>query len=237
MNLPAEIPSLDVLVVAPHPDDAELGAGGTICKLLESGLRVGVVDLTSGEPTPHGTPEIRAKETEAASEILGLNWRGNLGLPNRELEPTLESRRLLASVMRLASPRWILAPYWEDGHPDHVAATLITEGARFWSKLTKSDMPGDPWHPERIYYYFCVHLKLTPSPAFIVDISAQWARKRAAIEAYQSQFVLNRPTDSPTLLDRFEIDAAYWGKAIGRQYGEPFASREPVGLESLQGLI
>jgi LmbE family N-acetylglucosaminyl deacetylase len=143
----------------------------------------------------------------------------------------------LAIVIRLSSPRWILAPYWQDAHPDHVAATEIAEAARFWAKLTKTDMPGDPWHPERIFHYFCVHLKLAVRPSFIVDISDQWPRKLAAIEAYQSQFVTNRPTDSPTLLEQFHLDAAYWGKLIGRRFGEPFAAREPVGLDSLQGLI
>jgi LmbE family N-acetylglucosaminyl deacetylase len=79
---------LDVLVIAPHPDDAELGMGGTILKFISQGIQVGVLDLTNGEPTPYGTPEIRAKETAAASEVLGLTWRQNLGLPNRSLEPT-----------------------------------------------------------------------------------------------------------------------------------------------------
>ena len=237
MNTSADIPSLDVLVVAPHPDDAELGAGGTILKLQASGLKVGVVDLTDGEPTPHGSPETRAEETRKATEVLGLAWRGNLGLVNRELEATLDARRKLAVVMRLSSPRWIFAPYWEDAHPDHVAATAIAEAARFWAKLTKSDMPGDPWHPERIFYYYCVHLKLAIQPAFIVDISDQWPEKKLAIEAYQSQFITHRASESPTPLEQFQVDAAYWGKMIGRRFGEPFASREPVGLESLQGLI
>ena len=107
----------------------------------------------------------------------------------------------------------------------------------FWAKLTKSDMPGDPWHPERIFYYYCVHLKLALQPSFIVDISEQWPQKKLAIEAYQSQFITHRTTESPTPLEQFQVDAAYWGKMIGRRFGEPFASREPVGLESLQELI
>ncbi len=237
MNESVDIPSLDVLVVAPHPDDAELGAGGTILKMKESGMKVGVVDLTDGEPTPHGSPQKRGEETRKATGFLGLTWRGNLGLVNRELESTLEARRRLAVVMRRSSPRWIFAPYWEDAHPDHVAATAIAEAARFWSKLTKSDMPGDPWHPERIFYYYCVHLKLAVQPSFIVDISDQWPEKKMAIEAYESQFITHREGESPTPLERFELDAAYWGKMIGRRFGEPFASREPVGIESLQGII
>ena len=95
---------LDILVVAPHPDDAELGMGGAICRFLSEGQRVGILDLTNGEPTPHGSPEIRAKETERASRHLGIEWRQNLGLPNRSLEPTLEARHKLAGVIRQTRP-------------------------------------------------------------------------------------------------------------------------------------
>src|SRR5262245_33627556 len=95
---------LDVLVVAPHPDDAELGIAGTIMKMQDEGYRVGVLDLTSGEPTPRGSLATRAKETAAATAILGLTWRENLGLPNRSLEPTLEARRRLAEVIRRERP-------------------------------------------------------------------------------------------------------------------------------------
>ncbi len=133
---------LDVLVIAPHPDDAELGMAGTIMKLGAEGRRVGVLDLTNGEPTPFGSPEIRAAETAEATHVLGLDWRENLGLPNRSLEPTLEARAKLAGVLRRVRPRWIFAPYWVDAHPDHVAATQLIEAARFWSKLTKTDLPA-----------------------------------------------------------------------------------------------
>jgi bacillithiol biosynthesis deacetylase BshB1 len=228
---------LDVLVVAPHPDDAELGMGGAILKLKGEGLRVGVLDLTSGEPTPHGSPELRAAETAAATKILGLDFRENLGLPNRSLEPTLKARALLAGVFRRERPHWIFAPYWVDAHPDHLAATELVEAARFWSKLTKTDLPGEPFHPERIYYYYCVHLKLAPQPAFVLDISAEWDAKLAAIGAYESQFITGRSTDSPTFLDRLRDEAAYWGKSIGTRYGEPFATREPLGVNTLAGLV
>src|SRR5262245_10894547 len=123
---------LDILVIAPHPDDAELGMAGAILKFQAEGVKVGVLDLTSGEPTPLGTPEKRAAETAAASEILGIQWRQNLGLPNRSLEPTIEARRELAIVIRQTRPKWLFAPYWVDAHPDHVAATQLVEAARFW---------------------------------------------------------------------------------------------------------
>jgi bacillithiol biosynthesis deacetylase BshB1 len=227
---------LDVLVVAPHPDDAELGMGGTILKMLAEGTRVGVLDLTDGEPTPMGSPEIRARETAAATAELGLPWRENLGLPNRRLEPTLEARAALAGVIRRTRPRWIFSPYWTDAHPDHVAATPLVEAARFWAKLAKSDLPGEPHYPERIFYYFCVHLRIVPQPAFVVDISPFWDRKRRALECYRSQLIDGRATDPPTFLDRLRDQASVWGYTIGARYGEPFASREPIGLADLRGL-
>lgn len=229
--------TLDVLVVAPHPDDAELGMGGAIVKMLATGLRVGILDLTSGEPTPHGTPEKRMAETASASEVLGVTWRRNLGLPNRSLEPTLENRARLAAVFREVRPRHIYSPFWIDAHPDHLAATELVDAARFWSKLTKSDLPGEPWHPERIYNYFCVHLKQAPQPAFVLDISKEWPTKRRSIECFHSQFVAGREHLVPSFIDQLEIEAAYWGKTIGVRFGEPFASREPIGLSALDRLI
>ncbi len=227
---------LDCLVIAPHPDDAELGAAGLILQLKAEGRRVGVLDLTSGEPTPHGSPELRRRETEEATRILQLDWRDNLGLPNRSLQATLEARHQLACVIRQVRPTWLLAPYWVDAHPDHVAATQLIEDARFWAKLTKTDLSGEPHYPARIYYYYCVHLRLASQPAFVLDISAHWDQKSAAIACYRSQFITGRSTDSPTFLEQLRDEAANWGRLIGVRYGEPFASREPVGLRGLSDL-
>jgi N-acetylglucosamine malate deacetylase 1 len=236
-GLPDVQQALDVLVVAPHPDDAELGMGGAIRKFVEQGKRVGVVDLTNGEPTPFGSPEIRKIETEQASKALGLTWRYNLGMKNRFLEPTLENRHRLAGLFRLARPRWIFAPYWVDAHPDHTAATELVEAARFWSKLSKCDLAGNPYHPERIYYYFCIHLKMVPQPAFVLDITDQWLAKADSIEAYQSQFVTGRPNTPPSFPEKLREEAAFWGKSIGVRYGEPFASKEPIGLKHFDSLV
>src|SRR5204862_6923806 len=114
---------LDYLVIAPHPDDAELGAGGAILLLKAQGARVGILDLPDGEPTPHGSPEIRRRETDAATALLGIDWRGNLGLPNRSIVADLDARRRLAGVIRQLRPRILVTHYWEDAHPDHVAAS------------------------------------------------------------------------------------------------------------------
>ena len=226
---------LDALVIAPHPDDAEIGMGGTIALMRSQGLQVGVLDLTNGEPTPRGSPDIRARETAAATAVLELPWRENLGLPNRRLRATLSARASLAGVIRRVRPRWLFAPYWVDAHPDHLAATELVEAARFWAKLTKCDLPGQPWHPERIYYYWSVHLKLVREPAFVVDVSTTWETKRASLECYASQFDQTAP--KPTVLDRVEAASRWWGASIGTLHGEPFSSREPIGLRSFDGLF
>jgi N-acetylglucosamine malate deacetylase 1 len=228
---------LDYLVIAPHPDDAELGAGGTILLLKSQRARVGVLDLTSGEPTPHGSPEIRRRETDAATAILGCDWRGNLGLPNRALAADLEARRKLAIALRELRPRVLFAPYWEDAHPDHVAASALVDAARFHAKLTKTDMPGEPHYPERIIYYFSVHLRLHLHPSFVLDITPHIDRKMEALACYRSQFIEGRQTTPPTFLDELRDRARYWGWTIGGGYGEPFLCREEVGLKGLRDLL
>ncbi|MEZ6092810.1 MAG: bacillithiol biosynthesis deacetylase BshB1 [Pirellulaceae bacterium] len=228
---------VEMLVVAPHPDDAELGMGGTIAKLIRQGVSVGILDLTTGEPTPHGSLEIRTRETGAASDALGIKWRHNLGLPNRKLEADLSSRAQLAEVFRMTKAKWIFAPFWEDAHPDHLAANELVTAARFWSKLSKTTLSGERHHPNRIFNYYCVHLKMHPQPAFVVDISDTWEQKRAAIVAYQSQFVVGREGERFSFIEQMEIEARYWGKSIGVDYGEPFHSPEPIGLKDLGALI
>ncbi|WP_165220130.1 bacillithiol biosynthesis deacetylase BshB1 [Aquisphaera insulae] len=228
---------LDALVVAPHPDDAELGVGGTIVRLMQQGWKVGILDLTSGEPTPLGSPEKRAEETAAATRELGDPWRRNLGLPNRSLEPTLAHRRAVAAVFRAVRPRLIFAPYWEDAHPDHVAATRLVEEARFWSKLSKSDIPGTPFHPARILYYFSVHLRIVERPSFVLDISDQLDAKVRALSCYRSQLVDNQPAGRPGVIDSVCDRTRFWGHLAGTLHAEPFASREPIGLTGLGDLL
>ncbi len=229
--------SLDALAVAPHPDDAELGMGGTIVRLIEQGWKVGILDLTDGEPTPLGSRAARAAETAAANAALGDPWRKNLGLPNRSLEPTLLHRRALAAVFRQVRPRLVFAPYWEDAHPDHTAATKLVEDARFWSKLSKSDIAGTPFHPSRILYYFSVHLRIVERAAVVIDISDQVNSKVAALQCFRSQLVDNQPAGRPGVIDLVCDRTRYWGQLVGVRHAEPFASREPIGLQGLDQLL
>ena len=225
---------LDLLVVAAHPDDAEISVGGVILSSVAAGRRVGVLELTNGEPTPKGTVELRAAETAAATEVLGVTWRGNLGLPNRSLQADLPARQQLAEVFRLTRPAVILAPYWEDAHPDHVAASQLVDDARFWSKLSKTEMAGERFWPPRLYYYFSLHLRIHPRPSFVFDISDCIDAKMQAISCYQSQVIEGRSTEFPTVLDDIRDCARYWGWSIGRNYGEPLMSREEIGVSALE---
>ena len=228
---------LDVLVVAPHPDDAEISVGGLITVSRRQNLRVGVVDLTTGEPTPHGSDELRRSESQEATRILDLSWRRNLQFPNRSLQPTLSARRQLAEVFRHTRPQIILAPYWQDAHPDHVAASSLVDDARFWSKLSRSDLDGDPFWPPLLMHYFSIHLRIHPSASIVVDVSDSIEEKMASVEAYRSQLIEGRDATFPTIVDDIRDRARYWGWTIGRAFGEPLVNREQVGVSSLQDVL
>jgi len=229
--------NLDLLVVATHPDDAEISVGGIILSAVKSGLKVGIIELTHGEPTPYGSVERRKEETSNATEVLGVSWRNCLDLPNRSLQNTLEAREQLASMLRLARPEMLLAPYWQDVHPDHVAASQLVDAARFWSKLSKTSMPGEPYWPPRIYYYWSIHLRIHPKPSVVHDISDVIEQKMEAIRCFQSQIITGRSNTFPTLLDDIKDRARYWGWTIGTAYAEPLASREEIGITSLQSIL
>ena len=206
--------------------------GGSIARLVEQGHRVHLVDMTNGEPTPHGSPEIRAAESAAAAKILGVQ-RTQLGLKNREVVHDLSSRHKLAAVIRQHRPEILFLPYPLDAHPDHVAVTRIGEDARFDAKLTKSDILGQPWHPKRIIYYFCTHLRLSFQPTFCLDVSAQMDKKMAAVAAYQSQF----SGSNAVVPEMVRTLCGYFGGRIGTAYAEPFFTYETLGFAGLDQLI
>ncbi len=228
---------LDYLCFAPHPDDAELGMGGTLITLLDQGFAVGICDLTDGEPTPNGTPEIRAAETVVATKEMGDITRVQLDLPNRYVEHTMDARRKVAEVIRELRPTVIFVPYFEDAHPDHLAVTSILESARFHAKLTKTDMTGEPHYPSRIIYYYATHLFLAAQPSFCLDVTAAYPRKVAAINAYKSQFYVNRGAMAGAVLEYLKKRDAYFGSLTGTLYAEPFFVKEPLGLSSLRDMI
>lgn len=229
--------TVEYLVVAPHPDDAELGMGGTIAKLVHRGRRVAIVDLTSGEPTPFGSVTKRRAETKAASAVLGLHKRLNLGLKNRALQPTLAARARLAEVYRRLRPRVVFVPYWKDAHPDHLAATALAVEARFHAKLTKTSMRGNPHYPERLLFYYCTHLRTRDDVAFVVDTSIEFPTKLKAIECYQSQFYDGRAEKAGQVVQYVATIDRYWGAMIRREYGEAFAVQETLGLATPESIL
>lgn len=206
--------------------------GGSIALFVKQGHRVHLLDMTSGEPTPLGSPERRARESAAAARIMGVE-RSNLGLPNREVVHSIEARHKTAAVIRRHRPDWIFLPYPVDAHPDHVATTRIGEDARFDAKLTKSAIPGEPWYPKRILYYYCTHLRMNFQPIFYLDISAQIETKLAALRAYESQFIEN---NSP-VIDMVKTMNGFYGGRIGTQFAEPFFTFEALGFAGLDQLV
>lgn len=225
-----------ILCIGPHPDDIEAGMGGSVIKFIKAGHEVHILDLTNGEPTPFGSPEIREKEWQQASSILNICSRTILDLPNRYLFDNIEARKKVAEVIRKLRPNIIFLPYWEDAHPDHLQATQIGEAARFYAKLTKTDMLYEPWYPDHVFYYLWSHLKIHIEPAFIVDISNEFKEKLEAVKAYRSQFRYSKE-QWLRVKNRVYSLGQYFGSLIGAYYGEPFASREKIGLLDIRDMV
>ncbi len=228
---------MNVLVVGPHPDDQELAMGGAIAMLANQGHNVTLLDMTTGEPTPYGDPETRNRESAKAAAILGVK-RASLGLKNREVEYTLDARHRTAAVYRQLRPDLLFLPYGQDAHPDHGQVTRIAEDARFDAKLTKSTIPGEPWYPPRLIYYFCSHLRFAFPASFCLDISAFMSKKENAIRCYASQFATGRPAKEQwSVLNYVQNINRYFGGTIRREYAEPFFVTETLGLESFDKVV
>lgn len=235
---------MNILVVGPHPDDQEIGMGGTIALLVDQGHDVLLLDMTDGCPTPVGDRPTRLRESEEAGKILrgtGRLGRVLLDLPNRVLVPSVEHRHRVAGVMRAHRAEVVFLPFPEDAHPDHVATTRIVEDARFDAKLSKLELPtpagmtsGPPIYPRRMIYYYCSHLRIVPQPSFVMDTSATAGRKSLAVRAYRSQFEQNPANQG--FPDKLAAQDAYFGSRINTSAGEPFWVREPLGLSGLAGL-
>jgi bacillithiol biosynthesis deacetylase BshB1 len=214
--------TVDLLVVGPHPDDVELFCGGTVLRAVDEGLRVGVVDLTRGERATRGTPEGRAREAEAAADILGLAFRWNLELPDLGLrDDDDESMLRLVDAIRACQPRAVLAPPTRARHPDHAAGGRLTERAVVAAGVGGL-RSGHPRHRVPWLGHYVMRHRLSPS--FIVDTSGTAERKRQAIEAHASQVATDGP---PTLvgsvgsLPAIEARDRYYGGCIGTETGEP----------------
>ncbi len=220
----------DAVCIGAHPDDVEIGMGGTVAKMAAAGKRVAIVDLTNGEPTPYGSIETRAAESAEAARILGVETRRTLTQPNRYLFDTVEARIELAEVLRELRPKMLFLPYAADAHPDHIAASAIAVAARFYSKFTKTEMAGEPFYPPRVFRYMAVHMRVVVEPSFTVEIGEQLETKIAALSAYRSQFAMNERNTQ--VIDLMRQMAMMWGGLSNVAAAEPFFALEPIALHS-----
>jgi bacillithiol biosynthesis deacetylase BshB1 len=182
------VSACDVLAVGAHPDDVELGCGGTLARLVASGRRVGIADLTAGETATRGTPELRAREAEGAAVALGVAWRACLGLPDTALAVTVEEQVVaVGRLLRGAAPRAVLLPHPEDPHPDHAAAAALVVRAAFLAGVARwHPETGAPHRPRLLLAYQGPRQLLRPD--LVVDVTASYGAKRAALAAHASQF-------------------------------------------------
>jgi len=223
--------ALDLLVFGPHPDDIEIGLGGTVATHAAAGHSVGLCDLTRGELSSNGTPDERQLEAEAARRVLGAAWRENLGWPDGDIDPRPELIRSAAALIRRHQPRAIAIPYWKDRHPDHVAASRTLRIAAFKSALRRYEPSTHPWRVDWICYYF---INDGARPSFVVDVSEHYQRKRDALDCYRSQFsprdagaVSTRLTAS-TFRQLIESRDAQFGALAGVAFAEGIVVREPL---------
>ena len=236
---------LDILAIAVHPDDAELGCVGTLIKAKKAGKKIGILDLTQGELGTRGTAETRAIEAAASAEILGLDARVNLGMPDGFFQNSKENQILIIEQLRRFQPDVVLINAPSDRHPDHGKGGLMAKEACFLAGLSKIEtqfeqVQQEKWRPSAVHHYIQdYYLK----PDFIVDISAEVDQKITAIKAFKTQFYdpTNLEPDTPISGEEFfDFLKGRWadfGRYIGVQYGEGFINTRPVGVDDITKLI
>jgi len=227
--------SLDLLAIAAHPDDVEQTCGGTLIKMAEKGYRTGVLDLTAGDMGTRGTPEKRLEESIEAAKIMLVGCRDNLHFPDARLENTISARMTLALKIRELRPRVVILPHWQGRHPDHYRAAKLGYEACFLAGLKKLDEYSEPHRPYKIIYS-SIYANVTPS--FVVDISAQFERRMAALLSYRSQY--GGGTEGGDLFpeerevrERLGAIARFYGNLVGTKYGEPFVVKETMLVEDV----
>lgn len=236
---------LDVLVLAAHPDDAELGCGGTIARQVALGHRVGVVDFTRGELGTRGSVETRAREAAESAAILGLAVRKNLGLPDGFFKNEKEHQLEVVKAIREFQPDVVLANAVYDRHPDHGRGSDLAFEACFLAGLAKvettvSGQQQQPWRPRALYHYIQSQFI---KPDFVVDVSDFWEVKMRAVRAFKTQFYDPSSAEpetyisNPGFLKLLEARAIELGHGIGAAYGEGYTVRRWMGVKSLLDLV
>lgn len=237
---------LDLVVMAAHPDDAEMSCGGTIASAIAQGKKVGIIDFTRGELGTRGTPEIRATESAAATKILHLSARENLGFRDGFFKNDEEHQMKLIAAIRRYQPEIVLANAIEDRHPDHGRGAALAVDACFYSGLRMiqtfdfDDKPQNAWRPKALYHYIQDRFI---KPDLVVDISSFWDIKEASIRAYKSQFHNPNSTEpesyltSPEFLEFLKARSQEMGHMIGSKYGEGYSKTKTIGIKDLFNLI
>ncbi len=229
------MPRIDCLAFSPHPDDAELFCGGLLSKLKKQGRSTAIVDLTRGELSTNGNPEIRAAESSEATRILQLDARENLEISDGNIDASPENRKKIVSILRKYKPAICLLPYWRDRHPDHEAASRVIKQAVFDSGLKKIDTGQETYRPVSILYYM-LHTQFEPS--FVVDISEEQEQKMAAIMAYKSQFFQDKKAQGTYInqsgfLESLTTRAAFFGHQAGVGFAEPFYYEGRIKIDNI----
>jgi bacillithiol biosynthesis deacetylase BshB1 len=230
----------DILAIAAHRDDVELTCAGTLLRAIDQGHSAGILDLTAGESGTRGSADLRAAEAAAAAKILGVSERRNAGLPDAHLQNSEEARRVVVAEIRHFRPRVVILPFPVGRHPDHRIASELGRDACFLAGLGKYDAPGEPHRPHKILY--ALSYREDPvKPTFVVDISAQFERKLAAIRCYASQFDGAKAAGEifPTGQDLYglvETQNAHYGSLIRTRFGEPYFTQETVRIDDVLAL-
>jgi bacillithiol biosynthesis deacetylase BshB1 len=227
----AGLVEVDLLVFGPHPDDIEIGLGGTVAKHAAAGHRVGLCDLTRGELSSNGTVEEREREATAAARVLGAAWRESLAWPDGGIAAKRKLVRSAVDLIRQCRPRSIAIPYWDDRHPDHVASSQVLRVAAFRSGLRRYETKHDAWRAEWVCYYF---INDAGPASFVVDVSEHYEKKREALACYRSQFTPSGDSaaatrlTAPTFRQLIESRDAQFGALAGVAFAEGIVLREPV---------
>lgn len=221
---------VDLLVFGPHPDDIEIGIGGTVARHTSLGFRVGLCDLTAGELGSNGSVEERLMEADQAAKVLGCVWRANLGWPDRRIGKDATHLDEAVGFIRKHRPRVVAAPYWSDRHPDHEAASRVLTEAVFNSGLRRYEAAGEAWRPDWLCYYF---INDCAPPSFLVDVSDYYQKKRDALDCHASQFQrspngVGTRLNTPLFRQLVESRDAQFGAVAGVRWAEGFVVREPL---------
>ena len=230
---------LDILAFGAHPDDVELGCGGTIIKHIENNLKVGIIDLTTGDLGTRGNAKIRLEEADAASKVMGLSVRENLNFKDGFFLNDEEHKNALIKKIRKYKPEIVLTNAPSDRHPDHARASQLTIDACFLSGLEKINTNQEVWRPKAIYHYIQFN---NLSPDFVVDISGYFDKKITAIKEYKSQFFDPNSKETKTIISSKEFfdSIEYRAKDLGRQtsctYAEGFINHQLSKVNLLNDL-